>query len=279
MGNTTSPVLDDNRGERMVPELYGGGTFWEHVYRYAFASKFVKGKRVLDIACGEGYGSAALQNAGAAQVIGVDVSESVCMHVRRKYGIDARPGTAEDIPLPEESVEVIVSFETIEHVPNPYRFLDECTRVLVPGGRIIISTPNKGIYTFMGDVQNPHHCSEMTEEEFSSALQSRFENSDFYTQHPYSAPWWSARTFAADNTPWDRIGGFRRLRRAVQRAVSPEAVGDPTEQQRKSISALILGLARNPHKFLNPSAVIPRRNWTRERPIYMVATATKAASR
>jgi O-antigen biosynthesis protein len=74
MSNAVSPVLDDNSGERMVPERSGGLTFWEHVYRYAFASDFVKGKYVLDIACGEGYGSAVLLKAGAEKVIGIDIS-------------------------------------------------------------------------------------------------------------------------------------------------------------------------------------------------------------
>ena len=121
--------------ERMVPESSDRSTFWEHVYRYNFASSFVKGKRVLDIACGEGYGAAALQRAGATHVIGVDVSEDVCVHAHRKYGLDARLGSAEQIPLTDKSVEVIVSFETIEHVADPYRFLDECARVWAPGGR------------------------------------------------------------------------------------------------------------------------------------------------
>jgi 2-polyprenyl-3-methyl-5-hydroxy-6-metoxy-1,4-benzoquinol methylase len=95
MKQASTQVLDDNAGERMVPEVSGGMTFWEHVHRYAFACRFVAGKRVLDIASGEGYGAAALQKAGAAHVIGVDVSESACFHARTKYGIDARPGSAE----------------------------------------------------------------------------------------------------------------------------------------------------------------------------------------
>src|ERR1035437_10505448 len=119
--NHRNLLIHEPTGERMVPESADLFTFWEHVYRYAFASRFVKGKRVLDIACGEGYGAAALQKAGAAHVIGVDISESVCLHARSKYGLDARRGTAEQIPLPDRSVEVIVSFETIEHVPEPNR--------------------------------------------------------------------------------------------------------------------------------------------------------------
>src|SRR6266704_1151086 len=124
MAQESIQVLDDNAGERMVPEVSGGMTFWEHVHRYAFACRFVAGKRVLDIACGEGYGSAALQKAGAAQVIAVDISDSACAHARAKYGVDARPGAAERIPLPDGSADVVVTFETIEHVPNPERFLD-----------------------------------------------------------------------------------------------------------------------------------------------------------
>jgi len=175
MGDKESLVLDPT-DERMVPESAGMGTFWEHVYRYAFACRFVGGKRVLDIACGEGYGSAALQKTGAANVIGVDVSESTCVHVRNKYGLDAKPGTAEQIPLPDNSIDVVVSFETIEHVPDPGRFLDECVRVLAPGGMLVISTPNKEVYSGRLGTRNRYHCSEMTEEEFASALRalSRF---------------------------------------------------------------------------------------------------------
>src|SRR5215831_8579299 len=117
-------------GERMVPEQTPPAVFWEHIYRYRFASEFVKGKRVLDIACGEGYGAAALLKAGAASVVGVDICPETCEHARRKYGIDARVGHVHSIPLPSHVIDVIVSFETLEHVDLPGRFLDECCRVL-----------------------------------------------------------------------------------------------------------------------------------------------------
>jgi SAM-dependent methyltransferase len=273
--NGENSLILEPTNERMVPESSDLFTFWEHVYRYAFACRFVREKRVLDIACGEGYGAAALKRAGADHVIGVDVSESVCLHARSKYGLDARPGTAEQIPLPDNSVDVVVSFETIEHVPSPNRFLDECVRVLTAGGMLIISTPNKGIYTGPGGAQNPYHCSEMTEEEFSSALCSRFRDGRFYTQHPNFAPWWSVRTFVSDNTAWGRVRGFRRLRRAIQEAVAPEAVRDLTDEQRKFVLELILGLGRKPHQFLNPFALRLRRKWTREKSIYTVATAIR----
>src|SRR5687767_6601798 len=95
----------EDTGERMLPETTSAVTFWEHIYRYRFAARFVRGRRVLDIACGEGYGAAALLRAGAASVIGVDISEEACEHARQKYGIDARPGSAEQIPLPSQAVD------------------------------------------------------------------------------------------------------------------------------------------------------------------------------
>jgi SAM-dependent methyltransferase len=275
MNGARSLVLDDNVGERMIPEVFGRFAFWEHVYRYAYASRFVNGKRVLDIACGEGYGAAALQKAGATQVIGVDISEAACVHARRKYGIDARPGTAENIPLAARSVDVIVSFETIEHVPDPQRFLDECVRILVPGGRLIISTPNKGVYNRDDQWRNPHHCSEMTEVEFSSALQARFCDIQFSTQHPDYAPWWSARSFISDNSPWRRVRGFGRVRQVLQSAVCPEAVKEPTEAERNSVLELILQVERRPRRFLNPYSLRPRRRWTGEKAIYTVATGIR----
>ena len=268
-------MLDDNTGERMVPEISDRLTFWEHVYRYAFASRFVIGKRVLDIACGEGYGAAALQKAGAGHVIGVDVSESVCLHARNKYGLDARAGSAERIPLGDGTVDVIVSFETIEHIANPGDFLDECVRVLAPGGRLVISTPNKEVYTERLGTRNHHHCSEMTEEEFASALRGRFHGAHFYTQRPDTAAWWSPRTLICESTPWRHIRGFGRLRRAVQMWIFPEAVSDPTDEQRTLAVELILEVARSRRRLLNQFVVRPERGWQQERSVYIIATADR----
>src|SRR5438270_1991172 len=164
--NSNNSLVLEPTGERMVPENSDLFTFWEHVYRYAFASRFVTGKRVLDIACGEGYGAAALQKAGATHVIGVDVCEDACLHARKKYGLDARVGSAEEMPVPDDSVDIVVSFETIEHVRDPKRFLEECARVLAPGGRLVISTPDKDVYTGRLGTRNCHHWTEMTEQEF-----------------------------------------------------------------------------------------------------------------
>jgi ubiquinone/menaquinone biosynthesis C-methylase UbiE len=274
MSLTEPVVLGDNAGERMVPEVSGGMTFWEHAHRYAFACRFVGGKRVLDIACGEGYGTAALQKAGAAQVTGVDVSDAACLHARTKYGVDARVGDAEQIPLADKSVDVVVSFETIEHVRNPNRFLNECKRVLAPGGMLIVSTPNKGIYSLDGPA-NPHHCSEMTVEEFSTALRAKFRGIKLYTQHPYSAGWWSLRSLASDVAPWRRVPLLERLHKSAQFRLAKDAVRGPTTGQRTSASDVILDLAHSSPSLLNPCALRPQRNWTGEKPTYVIATAAR----
>jgi len=269
--NNANPLILEPTGERMVPESSDRFTFWEHVYRYAFATRFVRGKRVLDIACGEGYGAAALQKAGAVNVAGVDIAEDVCLHARDRYGLDARQGSAEHIPVADGSVDVVVSFETIEHVPDPHCFLDECVRVLAPKGRLIISTPNKGIYG--ADAKNPYHCSEMTEDEFAAALRARFRRIDFYSQHPYSAAWWSFRALAADVSPWKTMSTLNRPYRSAQFRLAPRTVYDPTSEERASAIELILAAGRNQHPFLNPYALRPRRAWNGEKPTYIIANA------
>ncbi|MGH9718181.1 MAG: class I SAM-dependent methyltransferase [Candidatus Acidiferrales bacterium] len=261
-----------NHGERMVPEYSDGRTFWEHVYRYAFACRLVRGKKVLDVACGEGYGSAALQRAGASSVIGVDINEGVCLHARVKYQLDVRVGSAESLPVSDRSVDVVVSFETIEHVPNPSRFLEECARVLIPGGKLVVSTPNKNIYSGPGRASNPHHCSEMTEGEFVAALRSQFRSVRIYTQRPMTAAVWSPRIFAAEAIP--PVRGIGRLRRSARFRLFPRAVCDPTASDRTSAVDLILSASRSGDNMLNPHAVRPKKSWHRETPMYLIAVAT-----
>lgn len=263
----------EDTGERMLPEVSGSLVFWQHLYRYSFASRFVKGERVLDIACGEGYGAAALRKAGAAHVTGVDISEETCKHACRKYGLDVRVGSAEQIPLADASVDTVVSFETIEHVPNPLRFLDECARVLTPGGKLIISTPNKHVYSAPGRPVNRYHCSEMTEDEFLSALRARFLGIRLYSQHPYWAAWWSPRTLAADESPWDRVRLFRRLRRSARYRFAPLTVYEASPEQRRAAVDDVLSMGELGPFFLIPFIVRPRWRWTGELPFYFVAKA------
>ena len=256
-------------GERMVPEAADGTIFWEHVHRYRFAVKYVPGKRVLDIACGEGYGTHALSLAGAESVVGVDVSADACEHARRKYGVDARVGDAQAIPLPDASVDVVVSFETIEHVPNPSAFLDECRRVLRPGGLIIISTPNGSVYSSIHN--NPFHCSEMTEADFLGILRPRFDRISLFSQKPKSANWWSPRSLAASVSPWNKMRGFWR----IGSLLCPYLDGQATRQARDEPAKMILTHDPPWSNLVNPFTVRPRSNWSGEQPEYLIAIGVR----
>jgi cyclopropane fatty-acyl-phospholipid synthase-like methyltransferase len=103
-------------GERFIPGM-DGALELEHVHRYALAKKLAAGKIVLDIASGEGYGSRMLAGV-AARVIGVDISDDAIAHARQTYrapNLEFRTGSCAAIPLEDRSVDLVVSFETIEH--------------------------------------------------------------------------------------------------------------------------------------------------------------------
>ena len=254
--------------ERMVPEEAHARTFWEHIGRYRFARDFARGRRVLDVACGEGYGAAALARAGASSVVGVDLSPEVCEHARLRYGLDARPGDALAIPLPGRSVDLVTSFETIEHIDDPGKFLDECARVLDPPGTLIVSTPNRPVYS-PGPARNPYHRKELDEREFLDLIRARFREVRLHTQHPRSAAWWSPRSLAAEASPWLRVRGFWRLKTLLCPALRPE----PDPSARPGAVAAILGRGPRAGALFDPYRVRPHSGRGRERPYILIAVA------
>jgi len=126
-------------GERFIP-TEEGSIAYEHLHRYAFACDYVSGKTVLDVACGEGYGSSLLAKR-AEKVIGVDLSEDTILHAREKYGnqpkIEFFCGSAADIPCKTGYFDVVVSFETIEHLAEHDRMFDEIMNSLVVFGVVL----------------------------------------------------------------------------------------------------------------------------------------------
>ncbi len=118
----------------------------DHMIRYAFTAPFVKDKRVLDISCGSGYGSQFIALQGARAVVGVDVDEDSIRFASTFYShphVKYIQSDAHSIPsLEDASFDVIVSFETIEHLQYPRQFLSELRRLLKPSGQLFISCPN-----------------------------------------------------------------------------------------------------------------------------------------
>lgn len=144
-----------------------------HIARYSFAKNCCVGKKVLDIACGEGYGSRLLANWGAASVVGVDVSDEAIANAQRYFSNDRvtfSKGTAESITdqFEPQSFDLIVSFETIEHVQDPVLFLRNMKALLKPGGIIAISCPNDWWYFPTAEQRNPYHLRKYHFDEFRS---------------------------------------------------------------------------------------------------------------
>ncbi len=165
-------------GERFLPGC-AGEIAYEHWHRYAFARRFVAGKRVLDAACGEGYGTALL-GAQADSAVGVDIDAPTIAHASARYGQGARirflEGSCARLPLPDASIDVVVSFETVEHLTaaDQPRMIAEFARVLAPGGIVVISSPNKRLYSDAREYVNEFHLHELYREDFARLLSGVF---------------------------------------------------------------------------------------------------------
>lgn len=158
----------------------GGRRSDAHLARYFEASRYVRpGDTILDCACGLGYGSYMLfQNSPAKKVVGVDLNPASVGYATDNYGVESlvefRAGDAQDLSfLPDNSVDFIASFETIEHLPDPEKFLSELGRVLRPSGRILISAPNEWPLD-PALAQPPYHCQEYDWQRFCAEVGSGF---------------------------------------------------------------------------------------------------------
>ncbi|WP_295544012.1 bifunctional 2-polyprenyl-6-hydroxyphenol methylase/3-demethylubiquinol 3-O-methyltransferase UbiG [uncultured Thiohalocapsa sp.] len=170
-------------GERYIPGTAGAIEF-EHVHRYLLAADICGGKRVLDIACGEGYGSARLATV-AAHVIGVDIAEDTVRSAQARYAgpnLEFLVGDCASIPVADDAVDVVVSFETIEHHDQHEAMLREIRRVLRPQGVLLISSPDRHNYSERPGTVNPFHVRELYEREFKALLAAHFAHTQYYGQ-------------------------------------------------------------------------------------------------
>jgi 2-polyprenyl-3-methyl-5-hydroxy-6-metoxy-1,4-benzoquinol methylase len=171
-------------GERLETGIHSQVTA-EHLHRYALAMEYVQNKAVLDIACGEGYGSNLLAQK-AASVVGVDIDKSTVNKAKNKYrkrNLSFLEGSASVV---HHSIDVVVSFETLEHTSNHEQFLSEIKRVLQPGGLLIISTPDKKWYSDKTGYVNPFHEKELYLDEFEALLKKQFAHVNIVSQKFFS---------------------------------------------------------------------------------------------
>jgi SAM-dependent methyltransferase len=171
-------------GERFTPEV-GGAIWYEHWHRYCAALPVARGRRVLDAACGEGYGSW-LMSSAAAEVTGIDIDANAIDHARARYAMQTNlryvRASCAALPIADASVDLIVSFETIEHLEQQAAMLAEFRRVLAADGVLVISSPNKPVYSGETGVANAFHVRELTREELASALDAHFPQQRWYGQ-------------------------------------------------------------------------------------------------
>jgi len=172
-----------NTGERLLPIGFDQIAI-EHLHRYAFALEYIKDKEVVDIASGEGYGSHLLASR-ANNVIGIDKSDEAIGHAKAKYkknNLQYIQGSADKIPVDSNSIDVVVSFETIEHHDQHHEMMKEIKRILKSDGILIISSPDKMYYSDVPEYKNEYHIKELYFDEFKALIESFFTHTIFLNQ-------------------------------------------------------------------------------------------------
>jgi SAM-dependent methyltransferase len=201
----TRPVAAGESPERFDPAV-GTGTLVhaEHVARYWWAAHLTAGLDVLDAGCGTGYGTAILAGSKPRRLLAFDIAQEAVDATQAAVGDAAEVGLGDvgDLPIADDSVDVVVCFEVIEHVEQREDAVREFARVLRPGGVLLISSPNRNQYPS----GNEHHVYEYTPDELEQELHAEFANVELYRQHA-----WLGTVIAADDDLAAGAGADARL--------------------------------------------------------------------
>jgi SAM-dependent methyltransferase len=212
----------DGYPERIVPDETPPGPLAIHEQRYTFALPYCEGRRVLDAACGVGYGSALLASR-AREVVALDLSEAAIEYARQRYpapNVEFRVADLDEPGLAPDDFDVVVSFETIEHVPDRERYLRHVATTLRPDGLYVVSTPRVDETT--ESPANPFHYVEYSAADFEALLGRYFGSVELYGQRRPQ----TRRHRALQRL--DVLGLRRRL--GVARALSRVATGTTATQ-------------------------------------------------
>lgn len=163
----------------------------EHLMRYKSISEIVKDKIVLDAATGDGYGAFILSS-HAKKITGIDISNESINYAKNNYynnNLDYLQSSIEKLPFEDSTFDVIISFETIEHVDINIqnKFFAEIKRVLKDNGILIISTPDKKYYSDIYNYKNEFHIKEFYEKEWNDFISNYFSNTKTFYQKTENA--------------------------------------------------------------------------------------------
>jgi 2-polyprenyl-3-methyl-5-hydroxy-6-metoxy-1,4-benzoquinol methylase len=169
-------------GERTLPDV-PAENYWyrRHLAVYEWVAEQVRGRRVIDMACGEGYGAAVLAGRAAA-VVGVDANPEAFEHARLRYtgrNLSFERGLIETFAAPCDAV---VFLQTIEHVADPGAVLDRFRDLVGPGGVVFVTTPNLLTIAPPGAAKsdNPWHVREYRATEFAALCRAHFPGVELY---------------------------------------------------------------------------------------------------
>jgi SAM-dependent methyltransferase len=178
LDGTADTLFAASGGERTVPGIWHEN-YWfrRHEVVYDWTVALVEQMRarlgrpvVVDAGCGEGYGTQAL--AARCPTVALDYDAAAAQHLARaRPTLPALRGNLTDLPLRDDTVDVLVSLQTIEHLWDQPRFVTECARVLRPGGLLVLSTPNR--HTFPPG--NVFHHRELDADELGELLTPTFD--------------------------------------------------------------------------------------------------------
>ncbi len=173
-------------GERVIPGSVDVNLWNEHFARYAFAARLSRRRRVLDLGCGTGYGTAQLATS-ALSATGLDLSADAIAYARESYpasNLRWLQSSCAELPFRAATFDLAVAFEVIEHLNDWQQLLREVRRILAPGGQFIVSTPNKSYYAETRRLSgpNPFHTHEFEYEEFHDALHAVFPHVSLFLE-------------------------------------------------------------------------------------------------
>jgi 2-polyprenyl-3-methyl-5-hydroxy-6-metoxy-1,4-benzoquinol methylase len=186
---TLADIFFRNEAERWVYSYMYDVTEKEHLERYHYTKAFTKNKKVLDIACGCGYGSYIIVNEGeAAEVFGVDLDNDSIRYANHRFSnekIKRKVGDAQEF-IEDCAYEIIVSFETIEHLPKYERFLQNMAITLKKDGYFFVSTPI--VHKTSTECKNPFHVIEWSFEDFQTLVSKYFIIEEVFIQNVFFNP-------------------------------------------------------------------------------------------